>query len=65
MKNILMCDLFYKVVLDIVGPFLEIKSSNKYVLIAIEHYFKWFEARPMKDLDATTTTKFLEYIGLT
>jgi hypothetical protein len=65
MKNIPMCDLFYTVVLDIVGPLLETKSSNTYVLVAIEHYSKWFEARTMKDLDATTTTKFLEYIRLT
>lgn len=55
-----MCDLFYKVVLDIVGPLLETNSSNTYVLVAIEHYSKCFEARLMKDLDATTTTKFLE-----
>lgn len=59
-----MCDLFYKVVFDIVGPFLESKSNNTYVLVAIEHYSKWFEARLMNDLDATTTTKFLEIFAL-
>jgi hypothetical protein len=59
-----MCDLFYKVVLDIVGLLLETKSSNTYVLIAIKHYSKWFEARSMKDLDSTTTTKFLEIFAL-
>jgi hypothetical protein len=60
MKNILVCELFYKVVLDIMGPLFETKSGNKYILVAIDHYSKWCEAKAMADHGVKTTTKFLE-----
>jgi len=60
MKNILMYDVFYRVALDIVGPLLQTKNGNMYVLIAIDHYSKWCETRLVKDHDATTTVRFLE-----
>ncbi len=59
-KNILMYDLLYKVALDIVGPLLKTKDGNMYVLVTIDHYSKWCEARLVKDHDATTTVRFLE-----
>jgi hypothetical protein len=40
MKSIPICDLFYQVVFDIIGPLPEIITSNKYVLEAIDHYSK-------------------------
>ncbi len=60
LKNISTCDLFYKVALDITKPFLEIENGNKYILVAINHYFKWCEAKVVLDHTATTTIKFLE-----
>jgi hypothetical protein len=36
------------------------KSGNKYILVAIDHYSKWCEARAIADHGAKTTTKFLE-----
>jgi hypothetical protein len=60
MKSIPICDLFYHVALNIVGPLPEITNGNKYVLVAINHYFKWCEARPIKKHDAHTIVKFLE-----
>ncbi len=56
-----MCDLFYCVTLDTAGPLPKITNGNKYVLIAIDHYFKWCEAQPIKEHDAYTIAKFLEY----
>jgi hypothetical protein len=44
MKNILICDFFYRVVFDTIGPLPETTNGNKYVLVAIDHYSKWFEA---------------------
>jgi hypothetical protein len=41
LKSILVCELFYKVALDIVIPLLEPKLGNKYILVAIDHYSKW------------------------
>jgi hypothetical protein len=43
MKSILICDLFYHVALDIVGPLPKTTNYNKYVFVAIAHYFKWYE----------------------
>jgi hypothetical protein len=43
MKSIPICDLFYRVVMDIVGPLLETIDSNKYVFVVIDHYSKWCE----------------------
>ncbi len=60
MKNILICDFFYRVVFDTIGPLPETTNGNKYVLVAIDHYSKWFEAWPIKEHDTFTTAKFLE-----
>jgi hypothetical protein len=43
MKGIPICDLFYHVTLDIARPLPETTNGNKYVLVAIDHYFKWCE----------------------
>jgi hypothetical protein len=40
MKNIPICDLFYRVALDTTGPLPETTNANKYVLVAIDHYSK-------------------------
>jgi hypothetical protein len=40
LKSIHVCDLFYKIAMDIVGPLLETKLGNKYIIVAINHYSK-------------------------
>jgi hypothetical protein len=60
MKSIRVCDLFYRVALDIAGPLPETKNGNRYTLVAINHYSKWCEARPVKDHDAAIAARFLE-----
>jgi transposase InsO family protein len=60
MKSILVRDLLYMVALDTLGPLLETKNGNKYVVVAIDHYSKWCKVRPIKDHDGTTAVKFLE-----
>jgi len=49
LKSIHVCDLFHRVALDIAGPLPEIKSGNKYILVAIDHYSKWCEAKAVAD----------------
>ncbi len=39
-KTIPICDLFYTVALDNVGPLPETKNGNKYAVVAIVHYSK-------------------------
>jgi hypothetical protein len=60
MKSIPICELFYRVALDITGPLLETKSGSKYILVAIDHYSKWCEAKAVANHGAKTTTKFFE-----
>jgi hypothetical protein len=52
--------LFYQVTLDTVGPLLETKSRNKYILVVVHHYSKWYEAKVVANHGAKTATKFLE-----
>jgi hypothetical protein len=60
LKSIPICDLFYRVALDTAGPLPETKSGNKYILVAIDHYSKWCEAKTVADHSAKTATQFLE-----
>jgi hypothetical protein len=46
--------------MDIAGPLPETKAGNKYILVAIDHYSKWCEAKAVADHGARTTAKFLE-----
>jgi hypothetical protein len=45
MKNILVCEPLYRLVLDIASPLLETKVGNKNILVAINDYSKWCEAK--------------------
>jgi len=46
--------------LDTARPLPETKSGNKYILVAIDHYSKWCEAKAVANHGAKTATKFLE-----
>jgi hypothetical protein len=59
-KSIPICDLFHRVALDTTGPLPETKSGNKYILVAIDHYSKWCEAKAVADHGAKTAARFLE-----
>jgi hypothetical protein len=60
LKNIPVCDLFHRVALDTAGPLPETKAGNKYILVAIDHYSKWCEAKAVADHGARTAARFLE-----
>jgi hypothetical protein len=60
LKSIPVCDLFYRVAIDTAGPLPKTKAGNKYILVAIDHYSKWCEAKAMADHSAKTAAKFLE-----
>jgi hypothetical protein len=38
----------------------ETKLGNKYILVVIDHYFKWCEAKTVVDHGAKIAAKFLE-----
>ncbi len=60
LKSIPICDLFHRVALDTTGPLPETKSGNRYILVAIDHYSKWCEAKAVVDHSAKTASRFLE-----
>ncbi len=60
LKSIPICDLFYRVAMDTAGPLPETKSGNRYILVAIDHYSKWCEAKTVADHGAKTAARFLE-----
>jgi transposase InsO family protein len=60
LKNIPICDLFHRVAMDTARPLPEIKSGNKYILVAIDHYSKWCEAKAVADHGAKIAARFLE-----
>jgi hypothetical protein len=60
LKNIPVCDLFHRVAMDTAGPLPETKVGNRYLLVAIDHYSKWCEAKVVADHGAKTAASFLE-----
>jgi len=60
LKSIPVCDLFHGVALDTAGPLPEIRSGNKYILVAVDHYSKWCETKAVVDHGAKTAVRFLE-----
>ncbi len=60
LKTIPICDLFHRIVMDTAGPLPETKSCNKYIMVAIDHYSKWCEAKAVTNHGAKTTVGFLE-----
>jgi len=60
LKSISICDLFYQIALDTAGPLPETKAGNKYIMVAIDHYSKWCEAKGVADHGAKTAARFLE-----
>jgi hypothetical protein len=59
-KSIPICDLSYRVAFDIVGPLPKRNESNKYILMAINHYSKWCEIKVICDHKVITIARFIE-----
>jgi len=60
LENIPICDLFYKIALDTAGPLPETNEGNKYILIAIDHYFKCCKTKAIADHTIANATRFLK-----
>jgi hypothetical protein len=60
LKSIPICELFCRVAMDTTGPLPKTKSRNKYIMVAIDHYSKWCEAKAVTNHGVKTTTKFLK-----
>jgi hypothetical protein len=50
---------FYQIGIDFIGPLNITPSGNKYILVAVDYFTKWPEAKAVKEATAKETAKFL------
>lgn len=50
---------FQKWAIDIVGPFAESIGRVKYIIVAVDYFTKWAEAKPVATITTNTVKKFL------
>jgi hypothetical protein len=48
-----------EVAIDLMGPFPESESGNKYVLVVVDSFSKWMEAYPVANIEAKTIAEKL------
>ena len=47
-----------------VGPFKTVRGGMTHLLVAVEKFTKWIEARPIKKLDGPTAVRFIKDIAI-
>ncbi len=52
-------DIFEKWGVDIVGPLPIIREGNRYIVVAMDYFLRWPEARPLRAANADTVVTFL------
>jgi len=50
---------FYRIGIDIKGPLLITNSGNKYIVVAMNYFTKWPEAKVISNMQAETVAKFI------
>ena len=45
--------------LDMVGPLITGRSAFTHVLVAVDKFTKWIEAKPIKNVEASTAVSFI------
>jgi len=60
MKNVHICNLLHHINLDMTNQLPKLVKGNKYVMITIDHYFKWCKACSMKGYNAFIIAKILK-----
>lgn len=50
---------FYQVGLDVMGPLPMTLTGKQYIVVAVDHFTKWVEARALEEADAQSIISFL------
>src|SRR5581483_4574969 len=50
---------FHRIGIDIKGPLPRTKEGNRYIIVAIDYFTKWPEARAIPDIKAETVAEFI------
>nr|GEY99491.1 reverse transcriptase domain-containing protein [Tanacetum cinerariifolium] len=53
------CEIFYVWGIDFMGPFLS-SQGNRYILVAVDYFSKWLEAKALPTNDACVVVKFFK-----
>ena len=56
---ILLTDIFKKWKINIIGLLLIIKERNRYIIIVIDYFFRWSEAKTIKAANMKTVVIFI------
>ena len=48
--------------LDMVGPFKQSKDKKTHLLVAVDKFTKWVEAKPVSKCDAATAVQFIKKV---
>jgi len=51
--------LFYRIGIDIKGPLPVTSSKNRYIIVAMDYFSKWPEAKAVPNMKADTVAKFI------
>jgi transposase InsO family protein len=52
-------DPFYRIGIDIKGPLPRTSKGNRYIIVAMDYFTKWPEAKAIADIKAGTVAKFI------
>ena len=58
-RNILPTDIFKRWEINIVGLLSITREGNRYIVVAMDYFSRWPEARPLKTANTDTVTTFL------
>ena len=50
---------FYQIGIDFVGPLPITPNNNKYIIVAMDYFTKWPEAKPVPEATALETARFI------
>jgi hypothetical protein len=53
-------DVMEKISVDVMGPFPEAESGEKYIVVSYDYFSKWLDATPVKVLGGSTMTRWLK-----
>src|SRR6266498_3525130 len=58
-KTIPPTDIFKRWGIDIVGPLSTTREGNRYIVVVMDYFSRWPEARPLKAVNAETVATFI------
>lgn len=50
---------FYQIGVDVMGPLPKTPTGKRYIVVAVDHFTKWVEARALEEADAQSIVHFL------